>query len=107
LSCKYDGIDGSTKGPIAHAASVLQSMFDMVATRHPMGFLAFPGVLALLTAAWLGIHTFQYYNDTRTFLVAYALASATLAILGTMGILVALLLKMMTHVEKRIAKHAA
>ena len=102
ISCRYDGIDGSTKGPIEHALGVLQSMFDMVTTKHPMRFLAFPGALLLLGAVWTGIHTLQYYNTTKVFLIAYALGSATLAILGAMSILVAVMLKMMSHMERRI-----
>ncbi|MEA3202045.1 MAG: hypothetical protein QOE90_3473 [Thermoplasmata archaeon] len=104
IHCKYEGIDGSTKGPVEHAVGVLTSIFDMMTSKHPMRFIAFPSAVLLVGAVWMGIHTLQLYNQTHFFAVAYALGSATLAILGAMGILVAIMLKMMTHMERRIKK---
>ncbi len=104
IHCKYDGIDGSTKGPVEHAVGVLTSIFDMMTSKHPMRFIAFPSAAILLAGVALGITTIRHYNNTHSFLIAYALGSATLAILGTMGILVAIMLKMISHMERRIAK---
>jgi glycosyltransferase involved in cell wall biosynthesis len=104
IHCKYEGIDGSTKGPVEHAVGVLNSIFEMVTTKHPMRFIALPSGLLLFGAIALGIHTLRYYNTNHSFLVAYALGSATLAIIGVVGILFAIMLKMVSHVERRIAK---
>lgn len=104
IHCKYEGIDGSTKGPVEHALGVLNSIFEMVTTRHPMRFIALPSGIVLFAAVAMGIYTLRHYNETHSFLLSYALGSATLAIIGVVGILFAIMLKMVSHVEKRLAR---
>ncbi|MHB8603789.1 MAG: glycosyltransferase family 2 protein [Thermoplasmatota archaeon] len=102
ITCDYDGIDGSTKGPVAHAMGVLAGMVEMIAAKRPLLFVGLPSLCLLVASVGLGIHTLQSYNASRVFSIPWALGTATLAIIGTFGMLSALLLNLVTSLERRI-----
>lgn len=102
ITCKYDGIDGSTKGPIQHAVGVLSSLLEMVTSRRPLLFIGLPSVALLVWATALAIHTLQYYNRTTNFSIPYALGTATVALLGAFGLLTALVLNLVGTLERRM-----
>lgn len=102
ITCKYDGIDGSTKGPVAHAMGVLTSLVNMVTSKRPLLFIGLPSVALLVVATGMGIHTLQSYNRMEVFSIPWALATATVALMGAFGLLTALVLNLVGTLERRI-----
>lgn len=106
IHCRYDGVDGSTKGPVAHAAGVLASLFENITRRRPLLFVGLPSLVLLVAAVLLAIYTFQSYNLTDHFSVPFALITATVALLGVFGLFAALMLDLVARVERRVARMA-
>lgn len=102
ITCKYEGIDGSTKGPIQHATSVLTSLLEMVTARRPLLCLGLPSLVLIIVAGALAIYTLQSYNMTGIFSVPYALAAITIAMIGTFGAFSALILHLVSTLERRL-----
>jgi glycosyltransferase involved in cell wall biosynthesis len=103
IHCRYEGIDGSTKGPVAHATGVLANLVAMVTMRRPLLFVGVPSLILILLAVGLTIFTLQAYNASRVFSVPYALLTATVGLIGVFGLFTALLLNLVAMVEKRLA----
>lgn len=104
ISCKYEGLDTSTKGPVAHAIEVLSNIVELVTRRRPLLSIGVPSLLLLLGAVALGIYTLQSYNRLHVFSVGYALVTATLALLGTLGVFSAIMLNVLVLLEKRLGR---
>ena len=102
ITCRYDGIDGSTKGPVEHAMGVLTSIVDTVTSKRPLLFIGLPSIAMLVAATWLAVHTLQSYNVYGVFSIPWALATATFALLGAFGLLTALVLNLVSALERRI-----
>jgi len=101
ISCKYDGLDTSTKNPASHGFSVLQYVIWMVAERHPLAMITLPGFILVLIGLALGINTLQIYNQTHVFLISYAIIVSILLIIGAIAMLMGLVLNVLPEMLKR------
>ncbi|PKK86281.1 MAG: glycosyltransferase family 2 protein [Thermoplasmata archaeon HGW-Thermoplasmata-1] len=103
ISCKYDGVDGSTKGPFEHAMGVLDHIMWFTLERHPLLFVGVPSFLCMVTAVFMAIFTLQRYNISGVFSIPFALVTAVFAIIGAIGAVLAMMIKVMTRVIRRSA----
>lgn len=102
ISCKYDGLDTSTKGPIGHAMSVIASLIESITMRRPLLFLGVPSLLLIVASAALMMLAAKMYTVYHTLSIPTVLGSATLAILGTFGALSALMFNLLSQFEARL-----
>lgn len=105
ITCAYDDIDGSTKGPIAHAIEVLSDLVAIVTMRRPLLTIGIPSLALILWSVALAIRTIQFYNETHIFPIPSALASASLGLLGAFGVFSSLILNFVARLERAIAKN--
>lgn len=105
IHCRYDDIENaSTKGPVAHGFGVLENIIEMVTQRRPLLFMGLPSILLLVAGGGLGIYTIQYWGWTGYFSMPYALASATMMLIGMLGIMTALILNIVGSFEDKVSK---
>ena len=98
ITCKYKGLDTSTKNPTTHASSVLNYIIWMVAQRRPLLFIGVPGFIMVIFGVFMSIITLQYYNQTHVFLIPYAIIVAILLIIGAIGVFMGLVLNVLPNI---------
>jgi hypothetical protein len=59
INCRYD-VEGSSQGPVSHATGVMNQILMEVGLRHPLLYLALPGILFGLGA--VGAATYASYE---------------------------------------------
>ena len=101
VSCKYKNLDTSTKNPATHGFSVLRYVIWLVAEKRPMLFITLPGFILCLAGLFLGIRTLYYYNETKVFLLSYAILVSILLIIGFLAIFIGVMLNVLPHMIKR------
>lgn len=82
VTCRYDGIDGSTKGPVTHALGVLRSLLRMVTEREPLVYLGVPAFLATITGILLGMWVLYVLEAAGELAVGTAILSSMLILAG-------------------------
>jgi glycosyltransferase involved in cell wall biosynthesis len=97
IHCRYDGLDGSTQGPIRHAMGVLGSVLDFVTRKHPLATVSLPGFVLVGAATLLGIYVISVLNRYHQLATGWALTTAILAILGTTAIFAGLMMHLMAR----------
>jgi glycosyltransferase involved in cell wall biosynthesis len=102
VSCKYNGLETSTKNPTTHGVSVLSYVIWMVAEKRPLLFLGVPGFILVIIGLFFGIQTLQIYNKTHVFPIPYAILVAILLIVGILTMFIGLMLNVLPNVIKRI-----
>lgn len=100
----YD-VEGSTQGPIRHAAGVLGAMIRYVETEHALLSFALPGVLLTLMALLLGMNVVdRYYGSTpHELAIGLALITVFVGVLGMMMCFVGLILHTVINAQRRTA----
>jgi glycosyltransferase involved in cell wall biosynthesis len=101
VTCKYKNLKTSKKDPTSHGFSVLSYIIWLVAERRPLLFIGVPGFIMVIIGLGLGIHTLQYYLQTKVFLLSYAIIVSIFLIIGTIGMFIGLLLNIIPHMIKR------
>ncbi len=102
VSCKYNGLETSTKNPTSHGFSVLSYVIWMVAEKHPLIFLGIPGFAFVLIGLFFGIRTLQVYNQTHIFPISYAILVSILLIVGILTMFIGLMFNVLPNVIKRV-----
>lgn len=102
VHCRYEGIDGSTETPVRHGVDVLNHVFVLLTMRRPLLTVGLPGIGFCMAGAYYAIQMLQIYDREGTFLVAYALAAGTLAILGGIMVATALMLNMLILMRRSL-----
>jgi glycosyltransferase involved in cell wall biosynthesis len=97
VSCKYKNLKTSTKDPASHGFSVLSYVIWLVAERRPLLFIGVPGFIMVIIGLSLGIHTLQFYFQTKTFLLSYAIIVSIFLIIGTLAMFIGLILNIIPH----------
>lgn len=82
ITCRYDGVDGSTKGPVAHAMGVLSSLLRMVTERQPLVWLGIPSVMATVTGITLGMWVLYVLQATGELAIGTTVLSSMLMLAG-------------------------
>jgi len=89
----YDtGWKTSTKNPVSHTGSVLSSLVELVALRHPLKYLGIPGmVLIIFGVIYSGI-VISIFNEIRYFSIPSTLLALGTLMIGLTLVLVAFIL---------------
>lgn len=101
VSCRYNGLETSTKGPTSHGFSVLRYVLWMVAKRRPLLFISAPGFVLVILGVLFGIYTLQFYNTSHVFLISYAILVSIFLIIGVLAIFMGLMLNIIPNILKR------
>lgn len=101
VSCRYQDLDTSTKGPTAHGFSVLGYIIFLIAEKHPLLFIGLPGFIFVIFGFLSGLYTLQYYNAHNIFLFSYAILTAILLIIGVVALFMGLVFNVLPHIIKR------
>ena len=94
VHARYEGVDGSTQNPVAHAASVLDRIVVLLFMRRPLLTVGLPGLLWVVFGAYWGLRMLNVYKAQQIFVMSYGLAAATFVIVGGVMIATALMLNM-------------
>jgi len=101
VTCKYKGLKKtSTTNPTSHGFSVLSHIIWLIAERHPLLFISFPGFISVILGLFLGILTLQHYNQTHVFLLPNAIIIICLLIIGVLAMFMGLILNVLPRVIK-------
>jgi len=106
ISCKYKGLDTSTKNPASHGVSVLSYVIWMVAEKRPLLFIGVPSLISLIIGVLIGIYTLQLlslnqYNITSAIIFPYAILVSMFIIIGALGMFMGLMLHVLPSIVKR------
>jgi glycosyltransferase involved in cell wall biosynthesis len=104
IHCRYEGVDGSTKGPVAHAAGVLASLVENVTRRRPLIFMGLPSIALLLAGASLALYMVHSYNQSGYYSLALALLTLALTLVGVLGLVTSFILNLVSLLEGRIVR---
>lgn len=102
ITCKYDGIDGSTKGPVEHAAGVLRSIVQVVTMKRPLLTVGLPSLVVMLASLALAVRALMLYPVGAPVFVIWVIATAFMVLVGATGIFFALTMNMILVLEKRM-----
>ena len=101
VGCKYEGIEGSTHNPIAHAVYVLGTIIMLVGERHPMTFLGLPGLALVFAGLYGWIWVINRYTEVQTLPTGTALISTILLLIGIFALFAGLILFTISGLVKR------
>jgi glycosyltransferase involved in cell wall biosynthesis len=101
ISCKYKGLDTSTKNSTSHGFSVLKYVLWLVAEKRPLLFIGVPGFILVILGLILGIYTLQYYNSTHVFLIPIAIIVSIFLIIGVILMFMGLMLNLLPNILRR------
>lgn len=102
ISARYEGIDGSTHGPIKHAVGVLNGIVEKATRRRPLLYLGLPSILLMVAGGGWAVHVLFWWRTMGYFSLPQALGAATFMLIGMLGIMAALMLNMMALLERRL-----
>lgn len=104
VTIRYEGVDGSTKHPLPHAARVMDRLFVFLALRRPLLTLGVPGIASIIFGGYWGLRMLQVYQTHRIFVQSYGLGAATFVILGGILVATALMLNVLILLRPRIGR---
>ena len=98
----YDtGGKTSTKNPVSHTGGVVASLVELVALRHPLKYLAIPGLILIITVGGFGVHVMSLFNETRYFSMPFTLIALGTLVIGVILMLMAVVLFSVVLTSKR------
>lgn len=101
ITCRYKGLETSTKGSTSHGFSVLSYVIWLVAEKRPLLFIGVPGFLSVLLGLVFGILTLQHYNQTHVFVIPYAIMVSIFIMIGALAMFMGLVLNVLPSIIKR------
>jgi hypothetical protein len=107
ITCKYDGIDGSTKGPVEHALGVLRSVGRTIVQRKPLWFISLPGAVFFLGGFLLGLHVLQVFGETYQLAYGFAALASLNILLGASMVFMGVMLHAMGDVKRKLESLSA
>jgi len=93
----------STKDPVSHSVSVLTSLIELIAIRHPLRYLGIPGFILLIIGIVYSFIVISIFNDTRVFSVPSTLVALGSLVVGLMLLLMSAVLFSISRMTKRIS----
>jgi len=91
----------SSQNPISHGASVITSLIEMVALKHPLKYLGLPGFIMIISGSAFSIFVISLFNETRYFSIPSTLLSVGLLIAGLMLVLVSVILFSISRANRK------
>ncbi|BAW31306.1 MAG TPA: glycosyltransferase family 2 protein [Methanothermobacter sp.] len=104
IGVTYD-VEGSTKHPISHGASVLYRIVRDMEIRRPLYYFTFPGLIIVTIGAILTLIFLRDYIIGKSIHMGPTILAIMLTLFGTFfmftGIILDSMKKMITHIQKR------
>lgn len=101
VTCKYEGLQTSTKNPASHGFSVLGYVLWVVMEKRPLLFLALPGLVSVIIGLILGFYAVQHYSETSMFLIPPTVVGSVLIVVGVVAMLFGLMLSVLPKIIKK------
>lgn len=101
VSCKYNGLETSTKTPSSHGVSVLHYVLKMVVKKQPLLFIGVPSLMIILLGLLGGLYTLLYYNTLHLLLIPHTIIVGMLLLIGVPGLLIAMLFHHFPYIVQR------
>lgn len=99
VSIRYDIEDTSSKNPIAHGFSVLNSIVGLISQKRPLTFFGLPGVILVVIGFIFAIPTINIFNESGNVPIINALVTATFILLGIFSMFTGLILSAIQSVR--------
>ncbi len=90
----------STKDPISHSTSVIISIIELIALKHPLKYLGVSGLVLIIIGLVFSIIVVTIFNDTRYFSVPSTLVAMGSLILGLLLVMLSVILYSITRSMK-------
>ena len=100
ITARYDIGGRSTKNPVSHGVSVLNSVIGLIAEKRPLLYIGLPGFVTFVIGVFFGILLLQQYNQTMYFSLAYAMLVSIFMILGAIGLFMGLTLNVIARLKR-------
>jgi glycosyltransferase involved in cell wall biosynthesis len=101
VSCKYNGLQTSTKTPSSHGFSVLQYVLRMLVEKQPLLFIGVPSMMFILLGLLAGLYTLLYYNSSHILLIPHTIIFSIMLLIGVLGLLLAVLFHNAPYIVQR------
>ncbi len=89
------------RNPLRHLTNVILSIVRYTIEEHPLSLLGLPGLVALGVGLIYGILALTIYENTKQFILAYALLAVGGTLMGTFAILIAIVLYALSNIIRR------
>jgi GT2 family glycosyltransferase len=101
-SCKYDGIEKSSKtNPLRQGLEVVMSLLRLVVEEHPLMLLGIPGIVSLAVGMFFGIWMLEVFTTQNRIVTNIALAAAAFTIIGLFAIFTSITLYSISRLLSR------
>ena len=98
----YDtGSRTSTKNPVTHSSSVIGTLLELVAMKHPLLCLGLPGFVLVSIGILYSVIVITIFNEARFFSIPSTLVSLGSLIIGLMLIMMAVILFTINRINER------
>ena len=91
----------STKHPITHSSSVINTLIELIAIRQPLRYLGVPGIILLVVGIIYSIVVIIIFNDTRYFSIPSTLIALGSVMIGIVLLLMSVVLFSINRIVKR------
>ena len=102
IHCKYDGIDGSTKGPVEHAVGVLMGIGRMITERKPLMYISVPGALLFVVGFFLGVWVLKIFAQTGRLAYGFGALASLDILLGATMVFMGVMLNVVGEIKTRL-----
>ena len=82
----------STKDPVSHSMSVVASLLESVAIRHPLKYLGIPGMILLIIGFGFATYAISIFNQTGNFSLPSIVVAMSSLIIGLIMLLMSVVL---------------
>ena len=72
------------KNPVSHSSGVLASLFENIVIKHPLKYLAVPGVIFVIIGIFFAISVVAIFSDFRYFSIPSTIISVGFLIIGSL-----------------------
>ena len=97
----YDtGGKTSSKDPVSHSMSVIASLLESIAIRHPLKYLGIPGLLLLVIGLGFTTYAISNFNDTGNFSLPSIISAMSSLILGLILLMMSVVLYSISTTRK-------
>lgn len=107
IKVRYDLKGTSSKNPVAHGISVLNSIVGFVSQKRPMMFFGIPGLVVLDVGVLFCFRALDMFNTTGSMAIGDSLIGVIGIMLGTQCIFTAFVLTSIKTITTRAAKSQA
>jgi len=91
----------STQNPISHSTGIIVSLVELIALKHPLGYLGIPGLILLVIGLVYSVVVIVIFNESRYFSIPSTLIALGSLMIGLILLLMSILLFGITRSRQR------